>query len=270
MRGKRAALVALLSGVLIGGCNPRTPAQALRKVDSRLYYPQRLGLRKLTAKVDCPHLDEHFTKKSRERADSAAYLQPMLPLRIQFSWDPESGGRYDYQSVPPSEKELRNFLDLAFKGTEILVVPPTEVENFRSFDATFGPWQENYRIIGVNREPHSEFTQYSVVVDRNFKVISRQYFAKDYVSTTVPTYREEGGQWLVTDLVTHQLGTTTDKHVISEVHLTYQQVQGLWLVKSLEYVFREKMKVKDENNQDQERVFKGPLVIVYSDYQIEK
>jgi hypothetical protein len=60
------------------------------------------------------------------------------------------------------------------------------------------------------------------------------------------------------------------KHVISEVHLTYQPVQGFWLVKSLNYVFKEKLALRGKDQeQTEDKVFRGPLLINYSDYQLE-
>ena len=262
MRRAGPSLLALIG--LIAACDraPRAPEEVISRVDSRIYYPQRLGIKRLSAQVRCPHLDEHFQKKMEEISEAAAFLQKMIPLQVRFTWDPKAGGRYEYLSVPEEEKELRSFLDQAFGGTEILVVPPTEAENFRPFNVNFGLWQDKYRLTGINREPESNFTQYSVIADQTFKIIGKQYYTPDYVSTTVPTYREEKHRLLLTDLVTFQKGIKVEKNVNSEVHLTYQQVQGFWLVKSLEYVFKEKTPQGD-------KVFRGPLLINYTDYQIE-
>jgi len=262
----RTAISGLLFlGLFFSGCSrmPSTPEQAVARVDARIYYPQREGIHDLTAAVRCPHLDEHFQKKAEESADAALYLLEMLPLQIRFVWDVKEGGRYEYLSVPESEKELRAFLDKAFGGTEILVVPPTEEENFQPFNVGFGPWEDKYRLIGINKDSQSDFTKYAVIVDKTFKIVSKQYYSRDFVSTTVPSYREEGHHLLLTDLITLQKGTTLEQQVVSEVHLRYQQVQGCWLVQSLEYVFKERSKEGD-------KTFRGPLAINFSDYRINE
>ena len=241
---------------------PRSPEQAIQRVDDRVYYPERLGLKRLTAEVDCPYLDEHFQNKVLPDTEAARSLKNFLPLKIRFSWEAKQGGRYEYLSVPEAEKESRAFLDQAFSGTEILVMPPTEAENFRPFNLSFGPWQDKFRIIGVNREPGSDFIQYSVIVDQAFRIVTKQYFSREYVSTTQPTYREENQKLLLTDLVTVQKPETPDPEVVSEAHLTYSQVQGFMLVKSLEYVFKQR-------SRDQEKVFRGPLLINFRNYSIE-
>ena len=263
MRAARAGWLVL--GLLFPGCSrtPSTPEQALARVDARIYYPQRQGIQHFTAAVRCPQLDEHFQKKVEESAEAALYLLEMLPLQIRFGWDAKPGGRYEYRSVPESEQELRAFLDGAFAGTEILVVPPTEEDNFKSFNVSFGPWEEKYRLIGVNQDPHSDFTQYTVITDKTFQIVSKQYYGRDFISTAVPTYREENHQLLLTDLSTLRKGTPNNDQVVSEVHLTYQSVQGFWLVQSLEYVFKERRPEGD-------KTFRGPLTIVFSDYRINE
>lgn len=255
----------LILSLASGGCSrrPATPEQAIARVDARIYYPQRQGLRHLSARVHCPQLDDYLQKQVESDAEAAAYFQGMMPLEIRFVWEPVRGGRYEYRNVPESETEFRAFLDRIFRGTEILVVPPTEAENFQPFHVNFSRWDGKYRLLGVNKNPEADFTQYTVETDKNFQIVRKQYFSRSFVSTSFPSYREENHYWLLTALNTVQKGDGEEPEVLSEVKLNYQQTQGYWLVQKLEYVFKQK-------SPEGERPFRGPWTIVFSDYQLHQ
>jgi hypothetical protein len=146
-----------------------------------------------------------------------------------------------------------------YKGTEILIIPPTEKEQFSDFTISMVKENGKLNLTGKNKNPGAEFAQYDLIVDpKKWLVVERRYHGKNFVSSSISQFENfKGKRYPVKiETVNNEDAAASFK---SLVEMEYQEIEGYWLVKKITYRF-------DKLNTGEK--ITGPVELDFSDCRI--
>jgi len=240
---------------LIFSCTPRDPKEVLRRVDEKIYYPSQAGLKSLICQVSSPYIEEMFERLRSEEPRGEKFLSK-IKVEVKFYWRKGYGSQFEVRGIPAQLSALRSSVLQVFKGTDILIIPPTETEQFEGFHLSLKKEKGKIEIMGTNPSPEKGLYQYNLVVEPgSWLIVERRFFGKGFISYSRPHYQLwKGKRYLV------RIDTLQDREegedFRSWVKLEYQEIEGFWLVKKLTYKF--------EVASTGERVV-GPVEIILTD-----
>jgi len=221
---------------LIFSCTHRNPEEIIKLVDEQIYYPQKQGLNSLICDVHSPYIDEMFSRLKESYKGSEKILN-QLDVKIEFYWRKGYGSQYVIRGIPRQLSNLRTSIKEVFKGTDILIIPPTEQEQFRGYKSTLSKKRGKIEIIGEDPNPKSELRKYCIVVEpKSWLIVQRKFYTKKFISYSTPRFALWKGKRYTTriDTIQHIEGSEDFR---SWVKLEYQELGGFWLVSKITYKF---------------------------------
>jgi len=222
--------------ILIFSCTPRDPEKVLQLVDEKIYYPSRAGLKSLICQANSPYIDEMFSRLKAQYPESNKILDQIKP-EVKFYWRKGYGSQFEVRGIPAQLSALRSSVLQVFKGTDILIVPPTEAKQFEGLHLSLKKEKGKIEIMGTNPFPKKELYQYNLVVEPDsWLIVERKFFGKDFISYSRPHYQLWKGKRYPTRIDTLQ-DREEGEDFKSWVKLEYQEIEGFWLVKKLTYKF---------------------------------
>ena len=251
-------MMLILAVAWFWGCAPKDPREVIRRVDGRIYYPQEAGMKSLSCRAQSPYIKEMFDALKKGKPEYREVLD-RLQVETRFYWEQSHGPRFVIEGLPKELPKLRAAVAKVFLGTDILIVPSTEKEQFEQFTLSLGKVKQGLLLIGVNPKPEEELQKYELTVaQRKYQVRERKYYSRTSISTSRPVYGEWKGKRCLTriDTVTDNFGSADRS---SKVELEYQEVEGYRLVKKIRYSFS-----KSQSGE----VVVGPVEVDLSDCQI--
>jgi hypothetical protein len=240
-------------------CKEKSPEEFLRRVDAQIYYPHVHGLKSLSADVETPYIQTMFERVSQGHRELLDRLN-QLEIKITYYWQEGRGSRFVITGFPPELKELKDSIKQVFDGTEVLINPYPERVTFSDFLPELSREKDKIIIMGVNKNPMEPFLQYSLTLDRDLRIISKKYYTTGYTSIAFPAYIVKEGQFLLTYLKTDQEMNAGESYS-SEVKLEYTKKDGIYLVKTIEYLFV---------NKSLNKIMVGPVKIIFHNHQVNK
>jgi len=255
----RKILIILLP-LLLFSCEPRSAEEFLSKVDKKIYYPQQKGLSSLECKVYSPYIDEMFTRVGAENESYKRILE-RINLEVIFYWKKGYDATFVISGLPKEIPALHSPIWNVFKGTDILIIPATQKEQFADFELSMKKEQDKVIIVGINKDPKSDFKQYEILVDPGkFIILEQKYYGPNFTSYTKPEFKRWKRKLYLTKIDTLQQNQQSPDFKIS-VEVKYQNLEGFWLVKSIIY--------KSEIADTGERI-SGPVEILFDDCKVNK
>jgi len=229
---KRTLSIFLL--LLFSACIPREPKEVLSRVDKKIYYPQREGLSGLFCQVESPYIDEMFNRIEQSMPQSKVILD-QIKIQVRFYWKNGMGARFVIIGIPKELPALQDSVARIFKGTEILVVPPTELEQFEGLSVSMKKNDDNLELIGVNPDPKAELKEYHLLINPwKYLPLERRFVGEGYVSYSKLFYKTRKGHRYLTRIETLQdLNQGADFKNL--VELDYKEQNGFWLVSRMVY-----------------------------------
>ncbi len=240
-------------------CKRESPEEFLSRVDARIYYPQIHGLKSLSAEVESPYIRTMFERVSQDDEELLKRLN-QLEIRINYYWQESRGSRFVITGFPGDLKSLEGSVKQVFDGTEVLINPTPERVTFSQFLPELSREDDKLLITGVNKDPMKPFFKYSLTLDSDLRILSRRYYTTSYTSITFPAYIVKEGQFLLTYLKTDQEMKGGEIYS-SEVKLEYTKENGIFLVKTIEYLFVDKTLAK---------TMVGPVKLIFHNHRVNK
>jgi len=242
------------------GCTPSDPKEVLKRVDDRIYYPEQSGLKSLSCRVSSPYIGEMFSRLAQQVPGSREMLDA-LKVETYFYWRAGYGSKFVIAGIPDSLPDLRNSVSEVFQGTEILIMPSTEQEQFSSFNLSLQKENGKLTVVGKNPDPQSDFVQYDLMVKpRSWLITGRKFYSKGSVSDSRPYFEVWKGKCCMTRIETvHEEGSEASFR--SLVEMEYQEAGGYRLLKKMTYTYT-KLSTGDK--------MIGPVELDFSDYKINQ
>lgn len=246
--------------VLSAGCTPNDPREVLKRVDERIYYPQRSGLQSLSCKVSSPYIGEMFERLAEQVPESKEMLDS-LKIETFFYWRSGYGSKFVIGGIPDALPDLRTTVSEVFQGTEILIIPPTEQEQFSNFHTTLQKPGGNLLVVGKNPDLQSDFVQYDLMVKpRSWLITGRKFYGKGFVSDSKPYFESWKGKRYMTRIETvNEQGSEASFRNL--VEMEYQEVEGFWLLKKMTYTYT-RLRTGEK--------MIGPVELNFSNYRINQ
>lgn len=236
-------------------CAPKDPKEVLARVDERIYYPQNDGLTGLFCQVDSPYIREMFDRIKQEYPASKEFLD-QLEVEVRFYWKKGAGARFVIKGLPKEPPALRESVWHIFKGTDILVIPPTEQEQFEGLLVSLKKTKGKLELLGINPDPKSDLRQYDLVLaPRKWLPVLRRFYGNGYVSFSRLEYQIWRGKRSLVKIDTFK-DTDADTDFQTQVELEYQEIKGFRLVKR---IFYQTGMAKTGN------IFVGPIELIFED-----
>jgi len=228
--------------ILVYSCTPKDPAEVLKRVDAKIYYPDQTGMSSLSCQVQTPYVAEMFDRLDKDVPGSAKILN-QLKVEIVYYWGKDKGGKYFIIGVPAELSALLTSIKEVVSGTDILIMPPTEQKQFEPFKLSLQKDQQKLVLVGVNQDQNSEFREYHLTVNpRGWMILERKFVGKRFVSNSTLAFEDWKGKRFPVKIETVQEITEKDQskeepEFRSLVEISYQEVDGYRLVKNLTYRF---------------------------------
>jgi len=242
--GKTGLKVSVLAWtlVMICSCTPKDPAEVLKRVDAKIYYPDKAGMTSLSCQVQTPYLAEMFDRLNTAVPGSEKILD-QLKVEIVYYWGIGNGGKYSIKGVPGELSALQNSIREVVNGTDILVMPPSEQKQFEPFKLSLRKDDKKLVVVGVNPDQNSEFREYHLTVNpRDWMILQRKFVGRNFVSNSTLSFEVWKGKRSPVKIETLQEITKKDPgqeepDFKSLVEISYQELEGYRLVKRLTYSF---------------------------------
>jgi hypothetical protein len=225
---------------LVFSCTPKDPKEVIKRVDDKIYYPERTSLLSVSCQVQTPYLGEMFGRLKKDVPGSEKILD-QLKIDISYFWRNSKEGKYIINGVPGELSALRTSISEVFKGTDILVMPPSEQKQFEPFTLSLQKENDKLVVTGINPDKKSDFAEYYLTVNpKNWMVLERKFVSKEFISRSTPyfdTWKDK--RYVVKIETTQDLKEKSEEETgfQSLVEVSYQEVDGYRLVKTLTYRF---------------------------------
>lgn len=229
---RKFLILILLAG--FSGCGPKDPGEVLARVDSRIYYPQEEGLTGLFCQVQSPSIEEMFRKVETEYPAGRGFLS-QIKVETRFYWKRGAGARFVIKGLPEQPSSLRDSVWHFFWGTDLLMIPPKEEDQFKGMSVSLKRDKGKLELIGVNPDSKAELKQYALVVKPwGWAPLERIYRAGNYTSYSRPGYQfRTRKRYPVTIETTKKMDSGME--LKSRLEIEYQDLQGFLLVKRVRY-----------------------------------
>lgn len=229
-------LAPALALLLIFSCTPKDPGEVIKRVDAKIYYPDKAGLSSLYCQVTSPYIAEMFSRLKNDIPGSERILD-QIKLDITYYWRGDSGSKFLIKGVPEELSALRRSIYEVFNGTDILIMPPSEEKQFEAFTLSLLKEKGKLEVSGVNPDRDSDFREYHLVVNpKDWMILQRRFVAKNFASNSVPAFELYKGKRYPVKIETVQ-DAKDGPGFKSLVEISYQELGGYWLVKKLTYSF---------------------------------
>ncbi len=229
-------IIIALAVLWICGCTPKDPKEVIARVDGKIYYPQQAGMKSLRCRAQSPYLKEMFDALKKAKPEHGEVLD-RLQVETRFYWAQSYGPRFVIEGLPKQLPQLRNLIGKVFSGTDILIVPATEKDQFDNFTLSLSKVKEGLLLTGTNPNAEEELQKYELkVTKRKYLVLERKYYSQEGISYSRPGYEVWKGKRYPTRIET-LMDNLRGNDLSSKVELEYSEVDGYWLVKKIRYTF---------------------------------